>query len=86
MQKRGKEHGRQMTENAENAGFCLQPSFLGYLIENASRYKVEKLLQADNIRAGGFFVHTPTQWQGSFLPPAFFGLFRHPWDGCDFNS
>jgi hypothetical protein len=58
----GKEHGRQMAENAENAGFCLRPSFLGCLIENASRYKVEKLLEDDNIRRGSFLVHTPTEW------------------------
>ena len=52
MRELGKEHGRQMAENAESAGFCLHPSFLGYLVENASRYKVEKLLEDDNISAG----------------------------------
>jgi len=67
MQKRGKEHGRQMTESAENASFCLHPSFLGTLIENASRYKVEKLLEADSLSAGSLLVPTPTEWQGSFL-------------------
>ena len=59
MRELGKEHGRQMAQNAESAGFCLHPSFLGYLVENASRYKVEKLLEDDNIRAGWFLVHTP---------------------------
>ena len=59
MRELGKEHGRQMAENAESAGFCLHPSFLGYLVENAPRYKVEKLLEDDNVRAGWFLVHTP---------------------------
>jgi len=49
----------EMAENAEGAGFCLHPSFLGSLVENASRYKVEKLLEDDNVREGWFLVHTP---------------------------
>jgi len=60
MRKRGKKHGLQMPKNAEGAGFCVHPSSLGTLIENASRYKVEKLLEDDNIRAFWFLVPTPT--------------------------
>jgi hypothetical protein len=32
------------------------------LIEDASRYEVEKLLENDNVGAGWFLVHTPTVW------------------------
>jgi hypothetical protein len=35
-------------------------SFTGGLIEDASRYEVEKLLENDNVGAGWFLVHTPT--------------------------
>ena len=62
MRKWGKEHGRQMAESAENAGFCLHPSFLGTLIENGSRYKVEKLLEADSLSSGWLLVPTPAEW------------------------
>jgi hypothetical protein len=32
------------------------------LIEDASRYGVEKLLENDNVGAGWFLVHNPTEW------------------------
>ena len=40
IRKLGEEHGRQMAENAESVVFFFNPNFLGYLVANASRYKV----------------------------------------------
>ncbi len=78
MRELGKEHGRQMAENAESAGFCLYPSFLGYLMENVSRYKVEKLLEDDNISARWFLVHTLLSDRDPFSRPLFLAYFVIP--------
>jgi hypothetical protein len=58
----GKQHGSQMAQNAESASLCIQPSFTGCSSEDASRHEVEKLIENDNIKAGWFLVHTPTDW------------------------
>ena len=78
MRELGKEHGRQMAENAESAGFCLLPGFLGCLIENASRYKVEKLLEEDNNRAGWFWCIPLLSGQDPFFSPPFLAYFVIP--------
>ena len=66
MRKLIKKHESQVRQNAENASLCVHPSFMGSLIEVASRYEVEKLLQNDNVIPGGFSVHTPTEGSGPF--------------------
>jgi len=62
MRKLGKEHGSQVAQNAKGASLCVHPCFTGCLIEEASRYGVEKLLENDNVGAGWFLVHNPTEW------------------------
>ena len=62
MRKLGKKHGSQVAQDAEGASLCVHPSLTGGLIEDASRYEVEKLLENDNVGAGWFLVHTPTEW------------------------
>jgi hypothetical protein len=62
MRKLGKKHGSQVAQDAEGARLCVHPSLTGGLIEDASRYEVEKLLENDNVGAGWFLVHTPTEW------------------------
>ena len=62
MRKLGKKHGSQVAQDAEGARLCVHPSFTCGLIEDASRYEVEKLLENDNVGAGWFLVHTPTEW------------------------
>ena len=62
MRKLGKEHGSQVAQNAKDASLRGHPCFTGCLIEDASRYGVEKLLENDNVGAGWFLVHNPTEW------------------------
>lgn len=44
MGKLGKEHGRQVAQNAESSGLCFHASFAGRSIKEVSRNEVEKLL------------------------------------------
>ncbi len=49
MGKLGKKHGSQVAQDAEGARLCIHPSFTCGLIEDASRYEVEKLLENDHV-------------------------------------
>jgi len=46
-------------------------------MENASRYKIEKLLE-DNIRAGWFLVPTPRRGRAPFSSPPVLAYFVIP--------
>ena len=74
MRKLGKEHGSQVAQDAKGASLCVHPGFTGWLIEKASRYESEKLLENDPIGTGWFVVHTPTEWEGTFFQPTYFTL------------
>jgi hypothetical protein len=54
MRKLGKKHASEEAQNAEGTSLCVHPGFTGGLIEGASRYEVEKLLENDNLGAGWF--------------------------------
>ena len=62
MRELGKEHRGQVAQNAEGARLRVYRCFTGALIEEASRNEVEKLFKNDNVGAGCFLVHTPTEW------------------------
>ena len=61
MRKLGKKHGSQVAQNAESGNLGVYPRFMGSLIDDASRCEVEKVLKNNNVGAGWFLVHTPTE-------------------------
>ena len=62
MGKLGKQHRSHVDQDAEGTSFRIRAGFPGCLIEKASGNEVEKLLENDHVRAGGFLVHTPAEW------------------------
>ncbi len=52
-------HSARWLKTLKVRAFASTSSFLGYLIENASRYKVEKLLEDDNVRVALVFGAYP---------------------------
>ena len=72
-------HSARWLKTLKVRAFASTSSFLGYLIENASRYKVEKLLEDDNVRVALVFSAYP-QLSGKdpFSSPLFLANFVIP--------
>jgi len=57
MGERCEEHGREVADHAEGAGFGIHPRLAGVAIDQSKRNVVENLLEDDYIAAGCCFVH-----------------------------
>ncbi len=75
-----------MAQNAEGNSFEVHAGFPFCLIEKPWGNEVEKLLENDYVGEGWILVHTPAEWQGTFLRTTFFyRTASFLWDGCVFQ-